>query len=237
MFGATDVGRVRKANQDSFYYDEAHGFAVVADGIGGRKGGEIASKVAVEGMKKEFLDCDRLRHEEINPFLANAIDRVNQQILDRGTKENKPGMGTTINCLMFVGDRLHIAHVGDSRTYLYYKGHMWLLTLDHNLKMLLDRGWMQKQDLAPGAKEEALVRSLGLSDRCDVDVYDITIKKGEIFLTCSDGLSSMVDDRKIAQIIRENESNLTQLPSKLVSEANRRGGKDNITVVISQVGA
>lgn len=236
MAGASHIGRVRKSNQDSFFFDESLGFVVVCDGIGGRKGGDIASQLAVEGIKTEFLKADRLRYDEISPFLCSAIDGVNQKIIQRGQAEEKPGMGTTINCLMFVGDRLHIGHVGDSRTYLYYQGHLWQLTLDHNLKMMLDRGWMNRHDLAPGAKEEALVRSLGLSERCDVDIYDIHVQPGQLFITCSDGLTGMLSDRMIAAIVEKNENQIDQLPQLLTAEANRRGGRDNITVVVTQVG-
>ena len=236
MSGATHIGRVRRSNQDAFFFDESQGFAVVCDGIGGRKGGDIASNLAVDGVKEQFLKSDKLRYEEISPFLCGAIDGVNRKIIQHGEAAGKPGMGTTINCLMFVGDRLHIAHVGDSRTYLFYKKHLWQLTLDHNLKMMLDRGWMNRNDLMPGAREEALVRSLGLSERCDVDIYDIPIQPGQLFLTCSDGLSGMISDKSLAHILQKFEHQLDELPQILINEANRKGGKDNITVVLSKVG-
>lgn len=236
MAGATDVGRARKMNQDSFYYDGTQGIAIVADGIGGRKGGEIASRMAVEGMRDAFLETDSLRHEEITPFLTAAVDRVNNGIIAMGEKEaNIKGMGTTLNFLMFAADRLHVAHVGDSRTYLYYKGHLWQLTIDHSIETFLARGWMSPDAIAPGTKEGALVRSIGLSGRCEVDIYDKKIRTDEIFITCSDGLSNMVDDRRIAEVITKYEGNIGKLPKALIDEANRNGGKDNITVVVSQV--
>ena len=135
MVGATDVGRRRKANQDSLFYDAAQGIGIVADGIGGRSGGEVASSMAVNGLRKAFLDVDMIRHEEIHPFLTSSIDRINQSLLDKGAQDSSLyGMGTTLNCLMFVGDKLHLAHIGDSRTYLYSKRHLFQLTLDHNVK-------------------------------------------------------------------------------------------------------
>lgn len=153
MIGATDVGRRRKSNQDSLYYDEPAGFGIVADGIGGRSGGEIASSMAVNGLRKAFLNSERIRHEEITPFLVNAVDRMNLEIVERGRRETEiQGMGTTLNCLMFVGDKLHIAHVGDSRTYLYYKKHLYQLTLDHSVGNFLERGWLPKSAVAPGEK-------------------------------------------------------------------------------------
>src|SRR6185437_1372144 len=181
MVGATDVGRRRKSKQDSLYYDEPAGFGIVADGIGGRSGGEIASSMAVNGLRKAFLNSDRIRHEEINPFLTSSIDKMNGEILERGRREAEiTGMGTTLNCLMFVGDKLHLAHVGDSRTYLYYKKHIFQLTLDHSVGNFLERGWLPKSAVQPGAKEGALVRAMGLAERCDVDIYEVPLKAGQL---------------------------------------------------------
>lgn len=236
MSGLTHVGRVRKNNQDSFYFDSTQGIAIVADGIGGRKGGEIASQMAVSGMKDEFIKVECLRTEEINPFLSATVDRVNQGIIERGEVDSAvTGMGTTLNFLLFVGDRLHIAHLGDSRTYLYDRGNLWQLTLDHNIETFIERGWMKKSDVAPNTQEGALVRSMGLIGRCEADLYEIKIRSGQIFLTCSDGLTGMVSDRKISEIISQNTENIAKLPKILIDAANKNGGKDNTTVVVSQV--
>lgn len=236
MIGATDVGRRRKSNQDSLYYDEPAGFGIVADGIGGRSGGEIASSMAVNGLRKSFLNSERIRHEEITPFLVSSVDKMNQEILERGRREQEiAGMGTTLNCLMFVGDKLHLAHVGDSRTYLYFKKHLFQLTLDHSVGNFLERGWLPKSAVQPGAKDGALVRAMGLADRCDVDIYEIQLKPGQLYLTCSDGLSGMMEDRKIAQLITENMDQFEKLPKILIDAANAAGGKDNITVLLSHV--
>jgi serine/threonine protein phosphatase PrpC len=236
MAGASDIGLVRKMNQDSFHFDGATGIAIVADGIGGRKGGEVASSMAVTGMRDAFLQTDYLRHEEIHTFLTSSVDRINRQIIERGINEVKiKGMGTTLNFLMFVGDRLHIAHVGDSRSYMYYRGQMWQLTVDHNIETFISRGWMRPENVSPGTQEGALVRSIGLTDHCEVDIYDMKLREGQIFLTCSDGLTNMVNERKIAKIIEKEEANINKIPKLLVEEAKKGGGKDNITLVISQV--
>ncbi len=236
MVGATDIGRRRKTNQDSIYYDEPQGIGIVADGIGGRKGGGLASAMIVDGLKRAFLESDRIRHEEITPFVTSAIDRTNQAIIERGVIENESaGMGTTVNFLIFVGDRLHVAHVGDSRTYLFYRDHLWQLTIDHNIETFIARGWMPKSALHPNTKGSALVRSIGLSVRCEVEVYEIPLRSGQIYLTCSDGLTGMVDDRRIAALISANLQNFESLPKILIDEALRNGGKDNVTVLLSQV--
>jgi len=236
MVGATDVGRRRKSNQDSLYFDEPAGFGIVADGIGGRSGGEIASLMAVNGLRKFFMNTDKIRHEEINPFLTTSVDKVNLEVLERGRREPEvAGMGTTLNTLMFVGDKLHLAHVGDSRTYLYYKKHLFQLTIDHSVGNFLQRGWLDRAAVAPGAKEGALVRAVGLGERVEVDILEMPLKQGQIFLTCSDGLSGMVEDRKIAQLITENLDQFDKLPKILIDAANAGGGKDNITVLLSLV--
>jgi len=236
MVGATDIGRKRKTNQDSIYFDEPQGLGIVADGIGGRKGGEIASSIAVNGLRKAFLNSDRIRHEEVNSFLVTAVDRINQEIIDRGNDETEiAGMGTTMNCVMFVGDKCHIAHIGDSRTYLWYDKHFFQLTLDHNVANFVERGWLPKATLPEGAKDSALVRAIGLTQRCEVDIQEMKLRKGQIFLTCSDGLTGMVEDRQIAKLITDHAHEFEKLPKILIDAANRGGGKDNITVLLSQV--
>jgi len=236
MVGATDIGRRRKVNQDSLYYDEASGFGVVADGIGGRSGGEIASSLAVNGLRKAFMNCEKIRHEEVAPFLISNIDRINGEILERGRRDPEVnGMGTTLNGLMFVGDKLYIAHVGDSRSYLYYKKHLFQLTLDHNVGIYVERGWLPKTAIQPGAKEGALVRAMGLTEKCDVDIYEVDLIPGSLFITCSDGLSGMIEDRRMAQLVTENLDQFEKLPKVLIDAANANGGKDNITVIVSLV--
>ncbi|SMF22004.1 PP2C family protein-serine/threonine phosphatase [Pseudobacteriovorax antillogorgiicola] len=236
IYGKTDIGRTRKNNQDSLYVSSEHGLVVVADGIGGRKGGEVASKMAVDGMKQAYLSCDSLRHEEVSPFLIKSIDKVNQSIIKHGKKHSEvEGLATTLNCLLFVGEKAYICHLGDSRTYLYYKANMWQLTFDHNIENYVERGWLPDETLMNNSKPGALVRALGLAEECDVDIYEINLKPGEILITCSDGLTSMVSDSEIRKIVQANSHQLHHLPKLLVDTANRNGGQDNITVAISGV--
>lgn len=238
MAGATDIGLKRKANQDSIFYDEPHGLGIVADGIGGRKGGEIASSIAVSSLRKLFIDSDLVRYGEINSFLASTIDRINLDIIARGKLEPEiSGMGTTLNCLLFVGDKLHLAHVGDSRSYLFQDNNMFQLTLDHNVETFSERGWLKPGQISANAKPEALVRALGLAPAVEVDVYEVDLVPGQIFLTCSDGLTGMVSDRHISEIIKRYRNRLDDLPRKLIEAAIAGGGKDNITVLISEVRA
>lgn len=236
MAGATDIGLKRKANQDSIFYDEPHGLGIVADGIGGRRGGEVASSIAVNSLRKLFLDSDLIKHGEISSFLAGTIDRINQDIIARGQLEPEiAGMGTTLNCLLFGADRVHIAHVGDSRTYLYQNDHFYQLTLDHNVETFAARGWLKPGQIAPNAKPEALVRALGLAPGCETDVYEMALAPGQLFLTCSDGLTGMVSDQGVADILKKYRKRFDDLPRKLIEAANAGGGRDNITVLVTEV--
>jgi len=236
MAGATDIGRKRKGNQDSIFFDESLGLGVVADGIGGRKGGEIASSIAVNSMKKAFQGVDMIRHGEVNSFLVTSIDELNTDILARGQLEPEiEGMGTTMNCLAFVGDRLHLAHIGDSRTYLVQDEQIFQLTIDHNVGTFAARGWLRAEQVLPGAKDEALVKALGLGPRCEADIYEMPLRPGQLFITCSDGLSGMLSDQEIANIVRKNTQNVDALPGLLIAAANAAGGRDNITVLVTEV--
>ena len=236
MAGATDIGRRRKGNQDSIFYDETRGLGIVADGIGGRKGGDIASSLAVSSLKKSFYAVESIRYGEINSFLIDAIDDANANILARGELEPEiAGMGTTLNCLAFVGNRLHLGHIGDSRSYLYQDGNIFQLTIDHNVENFSDRGWLRPGQINPAAKKEALVKALGLGGVCEPDIYEMEVKVGQVFISCSDGLSGMVPDAEIARIIRKNLSNFESLPGLLIAAANAGGGVDNITVLVSEV--
>ena len=237
MYGATHVGMVRKVNQDSHYFNERQGLVVVADGIGGRSGGEVASSIAVEGIKKSFLESEAIRAEEVMPFIVSSIDFANQEIIKAGKRNPAiQGMGTTLNCLLFVGGSVYIAHIGDSRTYLLSRGSYWQLTIDHSIQVYCDRGWLPAQMIESGqAKPGALVRALGLSERCEADVYEKQLRPGDILVTCSDGLSGMVSDKHVFKMLTENNKQMEKVPALLVDAANRAGGKDNTTVVISVV--
>jgi len=237
MVGATDIGRRRKSNQDSIYFDEVQGLAAIADGIGGRKGGDIASNLAVESVREIFLNSDQIRHEEVPNFMISIVDQVNQNIIEFGKRSPEfEGMGTTLECLMFVGDRLYISHVGDSRTYLFQDDHFFQITIDHNIKNFLERGWLQDLPKEQMIKESALVRAIGLANRCEADIYEMKLVPGQMFLACTDGLTAMLDDKSILKILSQGRDSLAELPRRLITAANEAGGKDNITVLVAKVG-
>lgn len=182
------------------------------------------------------MESDQVRYGEINSFLASSVDRINQDIMERGQIEPEiGGMGTTLNCILFVGNKLHIAHVGDSRSYLFQENQFFQLTLDHNVQTFTERGWLKPNQIAAGAKSEALTRALGLTPAIEVDVYEIDLVPGQLFLTCSDGLTGMVTDKEIVEILKRYRNRFDDLPRKLIEAANAGGGRDNITVLVSEV--
>ena len=164
IYGATDIGKVRKVNQDSFNFNNESRFLVVCDGIGGRKSGDVASKMVTDGLGSSFAKIKNINASEIPNFLSSAVDVVNKNVFAKGgTSSELEGMATTLNAIDFSDQKAHIAHLGDSRTYLYYKNNLWQLTFDHNVKNYVEKGWLSKEALQKNSKPDALVRAIGLS--------------------------------------------------------------------------
>ncbi len=236
MAGGTNVGRVRSTNQDSYIVHEERGTAIVADGIGGRKGGKTASSMAVEFLEEQFAVFDQGAVLDVGAFLLSRIDQVNRDILTLGESNEKlKGMGTTLEMMAFKKNRVFIGHLGDSRTYLYYKKHFWTLTIDHNIRTFLARNLLRKENLQRNYNPSALVKALGLAPQCSPDIFEKIVQDGEIYLSASDGLFDMVDDQKICRIVHQNQEKIDDIPKILIDEALRGGGKDNVTVVVAKV--
>ncbi len=236
MIGDSHVGKRRKINQDSIFYDAKLGLGVVCDGIGGRAAGDKASSLVVDFLQHSYRQSTKIAQTDTIPYLIDSINQANLTLLDRSkADESLMGMGTTVNCLAFRGDKLFLGHVGDSRTYLYYRGQLFQLTMDHSVEEFSKRGWLSQAVLNRNPKKDALVRAIGLFQNLDVDVIEIRLREKFIFLTCSDGLSGMVTDKRILDLMRKHETELEKLPEILIKEANRMGGDDNITVLLSQV--
>ena len=235
IYGKSHTGLKRKNNQDSCYFNETSRMSIVADGIGGRKAGEVASKIAVDTVSRE-LSSEDMPKTDVSEKLIESVQKANKNIIDHGQSHNEcKGMATTIDCVYFYDDQVRIAHVGDSRTYLFYQNQLWQLTLDHNVGTFRDRGIISPDISKSKIQEDALLRALGLSRYIDVDVYKKKIEVGEIYLSASDGLFNMVDQRTLLYLIQEYQSNIKELTNNLIHEANKNGGKDNITVVICKV--
>jgi PPM family protein phosphatase len=234
-FAGTDVGRTRSGNEDSYFCGRT--VFAVADGLGGHQGGEVASAVAVEPLAaldgRGFADP-----AEAAEALAAAIREANAAIIDRASHDpGLWGMGTTLTAAAVAGDRhLQLAHVGDSRAYLLRDGSLEQLTIDHTIVAeLVRRGRLTPDQAAVHPERSILTRAVGLDPRVPVDTPDpLELAPGDQVLLCSDGLTEVVPDVKIAQLLAAEPDGDATCRS-LIDAANSAGGPDNITVVLLRV--
>lgn len=236
-FARSDIGKVREMNQDSYYIsdqnDEVNLF-IVADGMGGYKGGEIASKLAVESAKKFILNNfeeTKKDKEKILELIRNAIEYANMVVYEKSKEDEEyKGMGTTLDVCLICSGKVHIGHVGDSRVYRLRKDFFRKLTTDHSyVEQLLKEGNITKDEAYNHPKKNMLTKALGCTAFVEPDVMVKGFIKDDILLMCSDGLTNMVKEEKIYQIIKENPEAATDV---LIDKANEFGGLDNITAVI-----
>ena len=248
MYGGTDIGLVRTSNQDAYFCSAENGIAIVSDGMGGHKGGEIASQMAVQGLKEAFFAQTAIQTDSVGDFLDNALNRINADIISRANAdENYKGMGATINYLQFAGGSLAIGHAGDSRTYLIRSWNrpdgklrcgLWCLTIDHNVGTFVERGLLVPgRDLGPLPLSERtkarLMRGMGVVPDLKADLYCKDIEDGDVYLTCSDGLHGFCSDKDILKTIAEGS--LAKAHERLIRLALAAGAPDNVTVVVSVV--
>lgn len=234
MNGISNIGKVRKNNEDSIYFDEALGLSIVCDGIGGREGGEIASQIATETMRTEVETWKTQSHDPTN-FLKLAAQKTNSAIIAKSLEKiHLDGMGTTMECSLFHNGVLYLGHIGDSRTYLWHKNHFKQITVDHNVRTLAAKGEVP-MEMANFANGDALVKALGVTKNAEIDVYEVKLEAGQVFVSASDGLFDMVSDEDIEEIVKANISNTAKMAQKLIDLACKNGGVDNVSVVISQI--
>ena len=229
--GRTDVGRQRSANEDDLVL--APPFFAVADGMGGAKAGEVASAMATEVFEGE-RDSD----EPAEVHLARILREANKRIHDLAVAdESHRGMGTTLTAAKVTDDEISLGHVGDSRAYRMRDGELEQLTKDHSLVAELERSGQITAEAAEHHPQRSIItRALGPEPDVEVDTYTLAGRDGDLFLLCSDGLTSMISDEEVGSILRSAES-LDAAADALVRAANQSGGKDNITVVLFRLGA
>jgi PPM family protein phosphatase len=225
--GFTDPGRKRRRNEDSFVIDPP--LFAVADGMGGAQAGEVASRLAAAAFR-EFHDVDDLDPEE---RLAAIIQEANRRIYERAAGDAQvSGMGTTITAALVGGDALVIGHVGDSRAYRLRSGRFEQLTDDHSLVADLVRsGRLTPEEADAHPQRSVITRALGTDREVDVDTFVVPVEAGDLFLLCSDGLTTMIEDDGIRDLLSATRD-LEQAGKGLVKAANKAGGEDNITVVL-----
>lgn len=235
--GNSDIGRVRSANEDCFdfgTFDDGTAWAVVCDGMGGVRGGQIASSIVTEMVSDKIRKCyNKLMpvYSFENIFLS-AITTANVIVNDRSYTDTEfHGMGTTIAAAICKNGQVCIAHVGDSRVYKINSQGVTLLTKDHSLAQeMLDSGQITQEEFENYPKKNIITRALGIDDKVEIDFDFTEIAEDEILLLCSDGLSGLLSDDELFDIYKNTENDL--LCDEYIKAANEKGGYDNITAVV-----
>lgn len=233
-FSMTDTGISREMNQDYFFAsDTAVGnlpnLYIVADGMGGHKAGEYASRYTIERI---VASVSRNPGDEPVAVLKAAIDKANELlIMEAREDESKYGMGTTVVAATIFGNKMIVANVGDSRLYVIGNG-IRQITRDHSLvEEMVRMGGMDADQAKEHPDKNIITRAIGASDSVEPDFFEVELEKNDLVLMCSDGLTNMVDDKDIGQILLDQTSLESQVIT-LINTANRNGGRDNITVII-----
>ena len=234
----TDVGMIRSGNEDNFSVDASptRGIFIVADGMGGHAAGEVASEMAVRIVQRELAPVRDLDGEDVVQMVATALKRANRAIHDRTlTETDKQGMGTTVSALLLAGSRYLIGQVGDSRVYLLRDGNLTQLTKDHSyVQEQVDAGFLTPEQARYHPYSNVITRCVGAGQDVEPDIYRGEVRVGDLFLVASDGLTGMVDDRRLTQLLGSRADPERKVQS-LIAEANGRGGLDNITAILVQV--
>lgn len=237
---ATDIGLVRKNNQDAFFASTEASLVVVADGMGGHKGGEIASEIAVQVIadnlqNQDWQDSDAM---QILLKLGSAVEKANLFIRQKSAENAElSGMGTTVVVALFINGRIYLAHVGDSRIYRFRNNKLEQLTRDHSLiQQLVDSGTFSsiREAEAAGIGTNVLTRGLGIEEQVEVDVSDEPLESDDLFLICTDGLTAMLKDNDLERLLNHYHSDLDTAVERLIVGAMSAGGFDNITVVLAR---
>jgi protein phosphatase len=234
----TDVGRIRAGNEDSLYADadQERGLFIVADGMGGHAAGEVASEMAVQIVARDLADVRDVSQEPAGDRMAEALKAANRAIYERTIEEaDKQGMGTTASCLMIGQGRYLIGHIGDSRVYLLRDGVFRQVTKDHSyVQEQVDAGFLTPEQARYHPYSNVITRCVGANAAVEADILTGEIQNGDLYLVASDGLTGMVEDPQLKKIL-ESQQTPGAMVAAMITEANRRGGLDNITAVVVQV--
>lgn len=233
-WGQTDVGLKRDINQDSILRDEELGLYVVADGMGGHRGGEVASAMAVEACMEVFENGG----STIPPkdLIKRAFKEASRKIFLKSTKESPEltGMGTTMVMAYTRDNKIYLGNVGDSRAYLWKDGKLWQMTEDHSLvNEQIKAGIITPGEIDTVVGRNVITRSVGFEEDVLVDIVEREAFPGEIYLLCSDGLSGLVNDARITEIC--NKGDPQTIVEMAIAEAKKAGGDDNVSVIVIKV--
>lgn len=234
----TDTGRLRKGNEDSLHADanEYRGLFIVADGMGGHAAGEVASQMAVDLVVRDLADLNDLAAVGAGQRVIDTLRLANRQVFQRTMKEvEKTGMGSTASLLLLSDSHYLIGHVGDSRVYLVRDGVMRQLTRDHSLvQEQVDAGIITAEQARHHPQSNVITCCIGMSSDIDPDVITGDTRAGDVFLLASDGLTGMVDDRRLQQLLLSRAAP-ERIVNAMIADANNNGGIDNITAIVVKV--
>ena len=241
----THVGLLREHNEDAIASDLSIGLLLLADGMGGYKAGEVASEIAVLMVAAELTDAMQhpLRYKPSvgrlaeSKMMLDAVKKTNATIYQ--ISQNEPqcaGMGTTLVAAIFTSNQLIVGHIGDSRLYRLRGKVLTQLTEDHSLiQEQINAGLISLEQAEVSTKKNLVTRALGVDEVVELELQAFDVQVGDVYLICSDGLSDLVKDDTIAQILFDASDNMTLAANKLIDTANDNGGFDNISVIIAQV--
>lgn len=241
FYSKTDIGLVRKINQDaveSKTVDTDFLWSIICDGMGGTNGGDVASSTAIKEIS-EYL-CEHLNSsqtsEKIKVSMYNAIESANTKIFEKARSDKLlSNMGTTVVLGIVKESTLHVMYAGDSRVYVLNREHgIKQITKDHSVvQEMVDRGEITRHDAKNHPQKNIITRALGVDREVELDYIETKLKKDDIVLLCTDGLTNEVDEDDIYSICMNND--ISKIPEKLVRQANKLGGRDNITVSITKI--
>jgi len=234
----SDVGRVRKGNEDNFFADanEYRGLFMVADGMGGHAAGEVASQMAVEVVSVDLEKLKDLESADALEMVSLALRHANRAVFERSAAErDKMGMGSTASVLVLADERFIVGHLGDSRIYLFRDGELRQITHDHSVvQEQIDAGLITRDAARNHKQSNVITRCVGMGWDVEPDITDGDVRQGDVFLLASDGLTGMVDDWRLKALLG-SRATPERLVDAMISEANSRGGVDNITAVVVRV--
>lgn len=238
--GKSDIGKVRQGNEDSLFADGERGVFIVADGMGGHVAGEVASQIVAETVGPGVSRAveEGLRGDELEKRTLELIQEANRAILERADHEpEKKGMGTTLTLLTLVPEAAYLMdQVGDSRGYLLRDGRLSQITRDHTVvQQQVDRGTLTPDQARDHPLSHILTRALGTENNVQPDTYADVVQPGDMFLLCSDGLTGMLSDEQIGQILSTPTEDLQEIADALIDAANQAGGLDNVTAIVVKV--
>ena len=235
-YSITDIGKRRSVNQDFVYASDQpvgnlSNMLIVADGMGGHNAGDLASRYTVESMV-DYIE--NAREQRPIPLLSESIHHANELVMEKAkTDRALEGMGTTVVAATIKDDYLYVANVGDSRLYLIDQ-EIEQITRDHSLvEEMIRVGELQRKDARSHPDRNIITRAIGARAPVKVDFFDVKLEQGDKILLCSDGLTNMVEDEDILYIVKKSAS-LKEAAQRLITEANKTGGKDNISVVLAE---